>query len=156
MELEEERRLVFVGMTRAQDELTLTCARRRMIRGRITPQAASAFLSEIGTESVTVEEKTGPLMSTYPGGRPPGGRPPGGKFYADVRERAIIEADQKGVSLPEGYEYLKVGCRVHHRLFGMGKVVRLWRRWPDTRARIDFDRHGPKTIVLQHAALELV
>jgi len=151
VELEEERRLVFVGMTRAQDELTLTCARRRMIRGRITPQAASAFLGEIGTESVTVEEKTGPLMSTYLVGRPPGG-----KFCADVRERAIIEADQKGVSLPEGYEYLKVGCRVHHRLFGRGKVVRMWRRWPDTRARIDFNRYGPKTIVLQHAALELV
>ncbi|MFB3891692.1 MAG: ATP-dependent helicase [Phycisphaerae bacterium] len=54
--LEEERRLAFVGMTRARDSLTLTCARHRMVRGRTLAQAASQFLHELGDEMVAFED----------------------------------------------------------------------------------------------------
>ena len=57
-DIEEERRLAFVGMTRAKRELTLTTVRRRMLRGQYTSQSASRFLTEIGTDGVTTEDRT--------------------------------------------------------------------------------------------------
>ena len=51
-ELEEERRLCYVAMTRAKEKLTLTNARQRMLFGRTTPNAPSRFLSEIPAENV--------------------------------------------------------------------------------------------------------
>ena len=155
-DLEEERRLAFVGMTRAKDDLTLTCARRRMVRGQVCRQAASPFLTEIGTECVEVEDLT---WSDQPS-RPPG-RHGRGRFYADVEERAAIEAHHAGDDyeepLPPEYEYLRVGCRVDHPEFGPGHVTKVGRRpWPDTSVDIHFETCGPKTIVLRFANLELL
>ncbi len=147
VQLEEERRLAFVGMTRAKDELTLSCARIRMIRGRRTPQTASMFLDEIGTEGVKWEDLTTPR--SRPAAR-------GGGFYADSEERAIIEAMDDGPSYPPEYEHLAEGCLVRHPQFGIGRVLKLTQRWPDTRATIDFERLGPKKIVLAKTHLELL
>jgi len=153
---EEERRLAFVGMTRARDELTLSCARYRMTRGRTTPQAASPFLDEIGPEQVAFEDLTTREAPGYVSGAGRGG------FYADVHQRRAIEAmswpDQarldEQVPLPPEYEHLCVGCRVSHPKFGLGRVTRLRRRWPDTRAEVLFERYGRKTIVLSKTTLE--
>ncbi len=164
--LEEERRLAFVGMTRAQDDLTLSCVRTRMIRGRTTPQSSSPFLREIGTEGVIVVDKTTP-----PEAKPQRRRKSSvsrGGFFEDVEERAMIEAiaDQADMSAahhaadedppPAEYEYLKVGCTVQHATFGVGKVAKLSLPWPKTKAVIDFHEVGRKTLVLKLAKLELL
>jgi DNA helicase-2/ATP-dependent DNA helicase PcrA len=163
-QLEEERRLAFVGMTRAKEDLTLSCVRQRMVRGRHTPQAVSPFLKEIGTEHVrtvdlTTVEAPRPGRRTEPVGR--------GGYYEDVDGRAVIEA-MAGRSMaaptadydeaeppPPEYEHLKVGCLVQHAKFGVGKVVKLSQPWPKTRAVIDFQSVGRKTLVLKMANLEL-
>ncbi len=149
-DMEEERRLAFVGMTRAKDELTLLCARSRMLRGRRQPQAPSRFLQEIGQESVTVEDLTSPAPPS-----PRSHRSGGGGFYTDTDDRALIEAMENVVEFPPEYEYLQVGCRVRHPKFGAGKVVKLSRPWPETRVEILFDNYGNKKIVLQYTTLEL-
>ncbi|MGB2819537.1 MAG: UvrD-helicase domain-containing protein [Phycisphaerae bacterium] len=168
--MEEERRLAFVGMTRAKEELTLSCARHRRLRGTVTPQVASPFLNEIGTESVAFED-----LTTEPtDGRVARHRSRGG-CYEDADERAAIEramdakellsqsaadaTDDDGDGVPPPppeYEGLVVNCRVRHPDFGEGKVIALRNRWPDTRAEIIFDRTGPKTIWLKHIRLELL
>ena len=153
-ELEEERRLAFVGMTRAKDELVLSSARRRMIRGKTESQTASKFLDEIGLDGVQHED----LTSSLPPKRPAGwGRTSArGGFYEDMDQRAIIEAMEDAAPLPPEYEHLKAGCRVHHPMFGWGKVTKLSNHpWPDTRADIFFDGVGPKRIVLSKVSLEL-
>jgi len=154
--LEEERRLAFVGMTRAMDDLTLTAVRRRMVRGRYQSQIASPFLDEIGPQGVEVED-----LRTAPTLRPQRGR--GGGFYADVRDRARIEADfdpyevGMDVEFPPELEHLTEGCRVHHPQFGGGKVTKIHPQpWPETRADIFFDQVGPKRLVLSKAKLELL
>jgi len=159
-ELEEERRLAFVGMTRAKDQLCISCARRRTIRGRVVPQAPSPFLKEIGAEDVRVED----LTSYEP--RPP--RVGRGGFYEDVAQRRQIEAleDRRrrhepaddyeaDVPLPPDYEHLKEGSLVRHPMFGVGRVVRLSQPWPETRGIVDFQTFGRKTLVLRLAKLEL-
>jgi DNA helicase-2/ATP-dependent DNA helicase PcrA len=91
--MEEERRLAFVGMTRAKDELTLSCVRYRMIRGKTTPQAASRFLSEMGRESVKLEDLAD--EDDMPRQRGRGGfmpQPRRGGYYEDSNDRALIES----------------------------------------------------------------
>jgi len=169
--IEEERRLAFVGMTRAMNELTLTCARRRRVRGQQTSQAASQFLQEIGGEFVRVEDVTTSASES----RAPRRHHRGG-FYDDVGDRAAIEraADAAGTRVRRGdeapgdfdmpdepppppeYENLVVNCRVWHPKFGQGKVIGLRNHWPETRAEIIFDKVGHKTIVLRQARLEVL
>jgi len=149
-QLEEERRLAFVGMTRAKDQLTMTAARYRMQRGRTTPQAASSFLTEIGADGVKLEDLTTAQarpLATHAKGR--------GGFYADVQQRELIEAGCEH-ALPGEYEYLKVGSTVRHPQFGLGKVTALAQRWPETRATIAFRHSGTKKIVLARTTLEVV
>jgi len=165
--LEEERRLTFVGMTRAQDELTMSCVKERMLRGRRQPQSASQFLREIGTEHVEVADHT---TTTVPRRRKTAGRGgfvrAGGAFYDDAAERAIIEAMAEQVTYeaadddveppPPEYEHLTVGCTVQHGRFGIGKVAKLSQPWPDTRVVVDFHEVGRKTLVLKMAKLDLL
>jgi len=149
--LEEERRLGFVGMTRAKDDLTLTCARQRMIRGRTVPQSVSAFISEIGAQGVRIED-----LTTREPERPQRARRGGGGFYQDIQERQIIESTALPRPLPPEYEYLRPGCRVRHPKFGLGVVRELSRPWPETRATIDFKQWGVKKIVLSRTSIELL
>ena len=168
--LEEERRLAFVGITRAEDELMLSWARRRMVRGRTLPQAASPFLREIGDQHVTVEDFSHPM----PERRAPTGR--GGFFDRGgasdptdpVDERSVIEAMSANVfadpapdefdenPVPPEYEYLRVGSMVRHGKFGAGRIAKLSQPWPRTRAVIDFQTVGRKTLMLTMANLELM
>ncbi len=159
--MEEERRLLFVGMTRAQEKLTLTSARRRMIHGRTNSQAVSPFLMEIGDKHVRPEDNT-----TFEPARPKrrykrsGGKkrqkPAGSGFYDDVLQREIIEAATSGGGEPMPPEYvnLKAGLWVRHPKFGTGRIVSMSQSWPNTRAVIDFKGLGRKKIVLRYADLE--
>jgi len=167
--MEEERRLAFVGMTRAKNELTLSCARHRRVRGVRMPQVASPFLDEVGSESVSFEDTTTPVTDGYVARRHHRGG-----FYDDVDERAAIEramgsagpatgagrgrgpGDSEVPPPPAEYEHLVVNCRVRHPKFGAGKVIGLRNHWPQTRAEILFDNLGHKTIVLSHTHLEVL
>ena len=168
--LEEERRLAFVGMTRAKERLTLSSVQSRMIRGRRAPQAASQFFHEIGRNAVQVED-----LTTEPVPRPRGGR---GGFYAETTQRAAIEAsvdtqerelqraigakafgeghEEHETPFPPEYEYLKPGCFIQHPKFGLGKVLKLAQSWPDTRATISFKDYGQKKIVLARTNIEMM
>ena len=172
-ELEEERRLAFVGITRAMDELTMTCVRSRMIRGQRLPQAASGFLLEIGEENITREDLTTHDSTAgrqaWRGGFRPGG--PGGfekkpfRHQAPDKEREVIEAmsvddwgsqvDDNENPMPAEYEHLRKGVRVYHPKFGPGTVLKVAQRWPGTKVTIDFDRAGQKVLLLSMANLEL-
>jgi len=89
-ELEEERRLAFVGMTRAMRELTLTSARTRMMRGQTMHQEASPFLRELGREGVTLLEAGASAVRRRPGF---GGR---GGFYEGGRGERIRREIERG------------------------------------------------------------
>lgn len=174
-QLEEERRLAFVGMTRAMNELTLSCARRRMIRGITRPMAASMFLGEIGQEQMEVDDRTEPpparpsfgarssgsWQDARSGGSWQDARPPGprrGDFQADADERAIIEAmEDVAHNYPPEYEHLRPGSTVRHQKFGRGRVIKLSQPWPQTRAQVIFEGGwGTKTLVLAQARLDVL
>ncbi len=153
--LEEERRLAFVGMTRAKERLELFHAHTRFRRGKTDVQASSRFVAEIGDSGVTREQ-----LTTAAGG---GGRSWGrGGFYGGRRKAEPVDAvdedfaDAAVPEIPPEYEYLRPGCSVYHQKFGVGTVKKLARGWPETRATIDFKQYGRKRLVLAVAGLELV
>jgi len=158
-DLEEERRLAFVGMTRAKDRLFLTSAKHRMIRGATCRQVESSFLDEIGRENVRRTDKSGPdtpagLDAYAPGGFGSrfGRRRDG--FHEDVDERALIEAMEAADLIPEQFAGIRPGRRVRHGKFGPGQVLSVSPDGLRTRAVVEFDRAGRKTLILEQAHLD--
>ena len=133
-ELEEERRLCYVGITRAKEELTLTCARRRMMRGETHYNVMSRFLKEIPTE----------LLST------------GALFEKEVKPFSMTKpAQQFKVSKGDdpGYD---VGDRVRHVKFGEGMVTQITEGGRDYEVTVEFDSVGVKKMFAMFAKLERI
>jgi DNA helicase-2/ATP-dependent DNA helicase PcrA len=155
--LEEERRLFYVGITRAQEKLYLSFTEMRRRNGELLPSIKSRFLREI--ESVQLEERKTLRVSAM--GRRSSTRGEGfrsGAYPArrthevpSWRKPAISEAD---VSQDEP-RYVK-GERVKHKLFGEGSIAELSGVGREVKAVIDFDDEnvGRKTIKLAYTTLE--
>ena len=134
-DIEEERRLCFVGMTRAKRQLLMTHAARRTVRGMRMSAMESEFLREIPEANA---ERTD-LASSWMDG--------GGSEGAD--EPWIDEFDA-----PRGLGgQFPVGCMVKHPLFGLGTVQAILPRGSVTSARVAFRTVGVKTLVLEYAKL---
>ena len=134
-DIEEERRLCFVGMTRAKRQLLMTHAARRTVRGMRMSAMESEFLREIPEATA---ERTD-LASSWMDG--------GGSEGAD--EPWMDEFDS-----PRGLgSQFPVGCLVKHPLFGLGTVQAILPRGSVTSARVSFRTVGVKTLVLEYAKL---
>jgi DNA helicase-2/ATP-dependent DNA helicase PcrA len=137
-ELEEERRLFFVGMTRARERLVLTNSLRRVRAGRYSDSIPSRFLSEIPPEAVEKEARIAGLVM------------PGTALYGAGRDEPITGEEGE-------VEFgIRVGDFVRHREFGTGKVLKLYRSGSQAKARIFFQDYGERVIMLQYANLERV
>ena len=167
--IEEERRLAFVGITRAMQKLTMLNTRSRMVRGQRNPSTASRYLLEIGEKDIERIDETTPFSSVSSPRR--GGfrrRTSSFKSYRPVDEPmpdSLFEEEAKSTfenyddvetPVPSEYQYLKPGCMVRHPKFGVGKLVRLSRTWPDTIATILFHEFGQKKIALNVANIEML
>lgn len=152
-DIEEERRLCYVGITRAKKELTLTCARRRMVRGETQFNRMSRFLKEIPAE----------LVST------------GNTFERDKKEEiqkknAYVQAKQafqtklyaaqkpvKQFGTPAGGKLAyETGDRVKHVKFGEGTVTAIVEGGRDYEVTVDFDNAGTKKMFAAFAKLKKV
>ena len=149
-EVEEERRLCYVGITRAEEELTLTCARRRMVRGETQYNKMSRFLKEIPRE----------LLSTGAVFEKAGNTPKPQNTYIQARQtfktRAFAPAKparQFGKPAGDGPGY-GVGDRVRHMKFGEGTVTAIVEGGRDYEVTVDFDGPGTKKMFATFARLE--
>ena len=139
--LEEERRLCYVGMTRAQESLYLTNATLRRLHGRTQSNLPSRFLDEIPPEVTlgrTRAPTPAPLESTPAASNEP-------KIDWDEGQ---WEADE----IPP----IANGSRIEHPIFGEGSITEIVGSGPKTKIRVRFDRVGMKTIVLRYAQLRLL
>lgn len=132
-EMEEERRLCYVGMTRAREELHMIHASRRMIFGQTQHNPPSRFLSDIDSEvSSSASVPQSPLVDT----RNPWNEAP--KFTASMNVQPSID--------------LVVGDRVKHKIFGIGKISAM----EGDIATIAFPNRGAKKLNTAFAPLEKV
>lgn len=146
-ELEEERRLCFVGITRAMRHLHLTAARYRTVRGISERTIPSRFLDELGSEHVHVVDRSDSLGGFGPGAGT------GERWDEGGGARRVETRDTGGrAGVPDG---LDEGVMVRHPRFGVGRVVSV-SGGANARAKIDFRAVGVKTLVLEYARLEPV
>jgi DNA helicase-2/ATP-dependent DNA helicase PcrA len=126
-ELEEERRLLYVGMTRAKDALTLTHADRRMVYGRIEPRRASRFVEEIPKSALEERMFGRPAPTIF-----------AGRTYEEE---------------PQDERPLRRGKRVRHPRYGYGVILTEEGSGEETRLTVYFDRAGKKKFVARYADL---
>lgn len=152
MEIEEERRLCYVGITRARKHLTMTCARRRMIHGETQYNKLSRFLKEIPLEVLDtgniVEKNTMDV--------------PKQTAYAQARQTFKTKAfstakpiKQFGTASGEGPGY-DVGDRVKHMKFGEGLVTAMTAGGRDYEVTVQFDTVGVKKMFATFAKLQKI
>lgn len=161
-ELEEERRLFYVAVTRAERTCTISYAVSRFVFGNLTSSEPSRFISEINKEYIKYENPYGERT----GGRSLNARPGmAEKPYIGGLNRMPSQpsnlrslSDLKGApgkSGSAGLE-LKVGYNVMHERFGKGKVLKIDGTGDDKKATIFFPNEGSKTLLMKFAKLEVV
>ena len=128
-DLEEERRLCFVGITRAMERLILSRAAYRTIRGQRERTATSQFLAQMPPEFLQLIDYGGSGDSGF-------------------------SSPSAADDTPE-LEF-RIGQRVRHPAFGVGRIVDLSRSASNAKAIVEFDRMGRKTLILQYANLSAV
>jgi len=162
-DLEEERRLCFVGLTRAKQRLILTHAVVRSWRGSREHTITSRFLNELPPEGIDWLGRE-EAARYYAGESDPysgsdssagfGRRRERGEFDNAQDERAVREwSASRGGDDSTG---LPVGCRVEHPQFGEGTVESITRTGRHTRIRVRFRHVGTKTIIAEFARLERI
>jgi DNA helicase-2/ATP-dependent DNA helicase PcrA len=134
--MEEERRLCYVGMTRAMDQLTLTWARQRYVYGVVQPRLASPFLREIPASSL---EEVGGVSAP--------------RAAAGLAEAAALL--QQAQALQQGPAF-RVGGRVHHKKYGFGIILSVEGQGDDAKVTVSFNRFGKKKLLAGVAKLEKV
>ncbi|MEI3520346.1 MAG: DNA helicase PcrA [Anaerosacchariphilus sp.] len=154
-EIEEERRLCYVGITRAKKELTMTAARQRMLRGEVQYNMISRFVKEIPDEYL--ENKT----------ESPGQRAKEAKEQRiNQRRQAMLEARKSLRTKPIQSKMVaatkashldySVGDRVKHIRFGEGTVLEIIEGAKDYEVRVNFDVAGVKKLFASFAKLQKV
>ena len=149
-EIEEERRLCYVGITRAMKELTITCARCRMVRGETQYNNVSRFVREIPSEllarkSVMPREPKKPEV-------------PQNTSYQKAKEAfrtKTFDPQQFKVVKADKLDYT-VGDQVSHVKFGKGTVLEITEGGRDYEVKVDFERFGVKKMFASFAKLKKV
>ncbi|MBN1343630.1 MAG: UvrD-helicase domain-containing protein [Phycisphaerae bacterium] len=128
-EMEEERRLCFVGMTRAREVLTLSRARYRMLRGVTERMTKSRFLEEL----------------------------PRGEILSESRQRDDEDDFNEWSQAPAGeFSRLRAGQLIRHPMFGFGRLLWVDPLGQRTRAGVRFNTGVEKTLVLEYAKIEVI
>jgi DNA helicase-2/ATP-dependent DNA helicase PcrA len=174
LQLEEERRLAFVGITRAKEELQVSYAVRRSFRGQTGTTIPSLFLSELKTEDAEllvaaldpsrkrVVESDEELQADGHAARITRHRPPQRTAEAPrAALRSVVTAAELAGHVAPGHvtgepcdvEGLEEGMTVSHPEYGLGKIVSLSGSGNNKRATVGFAMSGEKTFVLAYSKL---
>ena len=156
-EMEEERRLAYVAITRAKKNLIVTHVRERMINGRTSSNALSRFIGEIPEELKDVSEdvvNTNELRQRMP--RPPKVKPVNHFVEQTKKPVNTMAAIAKKVSETAPSDKLAAGDRVKHMTFGEGTVLSAKPMGSDILYEIAFDSAGTKKLMATYAKLKKI
>ena len=148
-EMEEERRLCYVAITRAKRQLYLTCARQRMLFGRTTANRASRFIDEIPEEHI---DKYIPKGYSY---REPSRETMFARLRQEPKQHSITAPAAKPKPAAKAAPDFQLGDAVQHKAFGPGVITRLTPMGGDYLVEINFEKVGPKKLMLRVAALNM-
>lgn len=157
-DLEEERRLFYVALTRAKTQLVLSYATSRFKYGTMHFSEPSRFLDEIPKSFIEMVLLTSPVNSSG-FSKPHSQRMPSTEMPVSAQKKLIrVSTHLKpaaGTAVNLSFnQQLKIGDTVRHEKFGTGTVTQLIGIWPETKAEIAFNPGGVKTLLLKFARLE--
>ncbi len=157
-ELEEERRLMFVGLTRAERELYLSRAHVREFRGQRQMTIPSQFLAELPEGPIEVRDLTdGMAMTSIERFRRPAPfpRPPASR-YMTAADLLPGPGPSVQPSSDDALNTFQPGVSVIHPEYGLGRIVAIDGAGPNRKGRVAFATAGEKTFVLARAPLRAV
>ena len=177
-ELEEERRLLYVAITRAEKHCILTCAQNRWRYGRMEYDTPSRFIRDIDPELIQVQSD-GALDKSFERNRSEwmqNSRPVATQFKADPKPRAVgprqaeKPVDPFGPNFKRLYQAvaprsmatdpnpceLREGLRIEHQRFGIGTVTRIEGSGENTKATVEFKNAGTKQLLLKFAKFKII
>ena len=156
-DLEEERRLFYVAITRAEKKLHLSYALNRYRYGRLKNCEPSRFLQEIDPNLIHVNRK---FVSETP---VPSSNPQYARNFikqnsntAPGKAKKVLDHKPSADFKPSDVSDLGSGMKVEHPKFGFGKVIDVEINGTSKKANIDFDVHGQKTLLLSFAKLRII
>lgn len=171
-ELEEERRLLYVAITRAEKHCILTNAKNRFRYGKMEFDNPSRFIDEIDASLIeggeeTPESSFGGGRSSYGGygseggygGRMPWDRDRSGyrRDYQNAKPVASqFMADPKPAFASSAAGSLSEGCRIEHQRFGIGTVLKIEGTGENTKATVEFQNAGTKQLLLKFAKFTIL
>ena len=175
-DLEEERRLFYVALTRAETKLILSYAESRYRWGNITLSEPSRFIEEIDPELIEKTKKAsfrGTTIKEDHGYNPFSGRGAwtfsGDKRYENIQSSRSSQSAQSSSNaqasypkaqpsdfIPADADEIVAGMRVLHQKFGQGTVVKVEGIGPNKKASVDFDEGGNKMLMLKFAKLSIL
>ncbi len=136
--IDEERRLFYVAITRAEKKVYITYARSRYRFGEVAYQSKSRFLDELDPTT---------FIEVNPGGSKKGGRKRKA-FYDEMYQESYDDFNQER-------RLFRVGSRITHEIFGRGKVLKITGEGDMQKVIIDFEDKGKKTLLLKFANIQL-
>ena len=148
-EIEEERRLLYVAITRAMERCYLSYARQRFRNGQMAFNSPSRFLNDIDRQFLDLQRPAGSFSSPSLSSISSPSRMPSPARFTRVVSSPLQGGNEGG---------FHAGDRVSHRVFGDGTVVRVYRDevTENDKIEINFDTQGTKTLLLTHAKLEKI
>jgi DNA helicase II / ATP-dependent DNA helicase PcrA len=159
-DLEEERRLFYVAITRAQKRLFLSYALTRYRYGRLKNCEPSRFLDDVDQRFIKVSTKFGGLESVPPSSQYAKNLINGIKKTVSsqpvVKKQSATAYKPPADFAPSDTSALQAGMKVEHPKFGFGTVVQMDMSGADRKARIEFSEVGEKTLLLSFAKLRIV
>ena len=184
-ELEEERRLLYVAITRAEKHCILTCAQNRFRYGRMEYDTPSRFIKDIDPELLDVQSEVGGGKSSfggssYVGSRSPewmqNPRPVATQFKADPKPRVVAPRQPEKPVDPFGPNFKRVynavaprpmasdpnpsdlreGSKIEHQRFGIGVVTKIEGSGENTKATVEFRNTGTKQLLLKFAKFKII
>ena len=152
-ELEEERRLFYVAVTRAQEKIFLSWSQSRYQYGQPHYCLKSMFISEI--DASIVQTEGGVLLSDRPEKEKPAGVGLSSRGYQQKMASVSSVSAVSGEQLKSAKSGLRAGTMVHHALFGPGTVLDVQGTGAKQKVRITFRNTGEKTLMVQYANLKI-
>jgi DNA helicase-2/ATP-dependent DNA helicase PcrA len=179
-ELEEERRLLYVAITRAEKHCILTCAQNRWRYGRLEYDTPSRFIRDIDPELLEVQGESGGGRPSFGGSRSPewmqNPRPVATQFRADPKPRMVAPRQPEKPVDPFGPNFKRLhqavaprpmatdaspsdlheGVKIEHQRFGVGTVIRIEGTGENTKATVEFRNAGTKQLLLKFAKFKII
>ncbi len=151
-EIEEERRLAYVAITRAKNELYILHAKSRMLYGRTTANPPSRFLAEIPEHLLDLPKAASSTPAAGYTGRVASGSAHSGSQHVATDRITVGRTPPR----PTSVATFKTGDRVKHMLFGEGEILSVQKMGTDSLYEIAFDTKGTKKLMATYAKLQKI